>query len=184
MTTEAKTTPPQIEHLFVRGLRFEGELQYLAKASGKRGARFREIRTPKPGRDGGLTWCSAVAASILGIWPLTEHAKTHDEWKSTDAETIDQLIRQGGLAMIQLGDGYSKWWTLLTGVERYQVRQTVTGMLLLDVTQGLPWGGGYNARVDVGHRSMGGPLRLLGIDGSSVPVRVLRWVELDVSCGA
>jgi len=178
MTTEADPTPPQIEHLFVRGLRFEGELQYLAKASGKHRARFREIRAPKIGLDGGLAWCSVVAGGILGDWPLAGHAHSHDGWKSTDADTVDQLIRQGGLAMVQLGDGYSKWWALATGVERNRSLETTTALLLLDVTQPLPWGMAYNARVG-GINALSSP-RLVwrSTDGACLRVSILRWVAI------
>jgi hypothetical protein len=179
MTTDTVPTPPQIKHLFVRGLRFEGELKYLAKASGKHGARFREIRTPKPGRDGGLAWCSVVAGGILGIWPLAEHAQSHDGWKSTDASTIDQLIRQGGLAMVQLGDGDSKWWALVTGVERDKSLDIATALLLLDVTQPLPWGTAYNARVG-GINALSNPhLAWRSADGANLRASILRWVAID-----
>jgi len=182
MTTESDPTPPQVEHLFVRGLRFEGELRYLAKASGKHGSRFREIRTPKPGRDGGLTWCSAFAASILGTWPLAEHTQSHDGWKSTYAGTIDQLIRHGGLAMIQLGDGYSKWWALVTGVERDKSQDIATALLLLDVTQPLPWGTAYNARVDHINALSNSHLAWRSADGANLRVSILRWVAIDGLC--
>lgn len=181
MTIETGTTPPQIEHLFVRGLRFEGELRYLAKASGNHKATFREVKMPKVRRDGGLAWCSAVAGAILCVWPLTDRAQSHEGWKSTDAEAVEQLIRQGGLAMLQLGDGYSTWWALVAGVERDQVRQMATGLLLLDVTQGLPWGVGYNARMGGDFGSMDAPLKWFGIDGGCVPVRVVQWIGLEGS---
>lgn len=179
MTTEPDQRPPQIEQLFVRGLRFEGELRYLAEASGKHGARFRAIRTPKAGRDGGLAWCSVVAAGMLGDWPLTEHAQSHDVWKSTDAGTIDQLIRQGGLAMVQLGDGYSKWWALVTGVERDKSPDIATALLLLDVTQPLPWGTAYNARVDHINALSNSHLAWRSADGANLQVNISRWVAID-----
>ena len=179
MTIEADPKPPQIEHLFVRGLRFEGELQYLAKASGKHGLRFREIGTPKAGRDGGLAWCSVVAGGILGIWPLAEHAQSHDGWKSTDASTIDQLIRQGGLAMVQLGDGYSKWWALVTGAERDRSREVTTALLLVDGTQPLPLCAGYNARLALFAKSSSIPLKWQSTDGAVMTVDILRWIALD-----
>lgn len=181
MTINAEKTPPQIEHLFVRGLRFEGELQYWVKASGNIKAAFRGIRDPKAGRDGGRAWCSAVAGGILGVLPVRERATIHQGWKLTDAETIEKTIHQRGLAMVQLKDRYSTWWALVTGVEQDQARQTVTGLLLLDVTQGLPWGVGYNARVRSAHESMAGPLKWSGIDGGCMPVHVVLWIELDGS---
>jgi len=179
MITDTDPKPPQIEHLFVRGLRFEGELQYMAKASEKGKARFREIRAPKVGLDGGLGWCSVVAGGILGVWPLTEHAQSHDGWKSTDAGTIDQLIRQGGLVMVQLGDGYSKWWALATGVERDRSLDIATALLLLDVTQPLPWGTAYNVRMGDTETLMDGSLKWHGLDGGDVTVRVSRWIGLN-----
>jgi len=83
--------------------------------------------------------------------------------------------------MVQLGDRYSTWWALVTGMERDQIRQTVIGLLLLDVTQGLPWGVGYNARVGGIQSSVNGPLKWRGIDGGGVSVQVLRWIELEGS---
>src|SRR5450830_1396035 len=178
MITESDPAPPQVEHLFVRGLRFEGELQYLAKASGKGKAGFREIKTPKAGLDGGLAWCSVVAAGILGAWPLAEHVQSHDVWKSTDADTVDQLIRQGGLAMIQLGDGYSKWWALVTGVERNRSREVTTALLLVDVTQPLPWCVGYNAHLAVFAKSRSMLIKWKSTDGAAMAVSILRWIAL------
>lgn len=179
MITDTDPKPPQIEHRFVKGLRFEGELQYLAKASGKGKARFREIKAPKTRRDRGLAWCSVVAGGILGIWPITEHTQSHDGWKSTDASTIDQLIRQGGLAMVQLGDGYSKWWALVTGVERDRNLDIATALLLLDVTQPLLWGAAYNARVDDINAQSSPRLVWRSSDGARLRVSILRWVAID-----
>lgn len=178
MITEADPKPPQIEHLFVRGLRFEGELQYLAKASGRCGPGFREVRAPKARRDGGLAWCSAVAGGILRVWPLAGHAQPHDGWRASDAGLIERLILSGGLALVQLGDGYFSWWALVTGVERDRTRPqgVVTALLLLDVSQGLPWGSAYSARVDGLDRAGPGALEWRCIDGAQVAVGILRWV--------
>lgn len=178
MITETVTTPPQTEHLFVLGLRFEGELQYLSKASGNHKATFREVKMPKVRRDGGLAWCSAVAASILGVWPLTEHAIHHSGWVTTDSALIEQLVRNGGLALIQLGDGYSNWWAVVTGVELDRACGNVTALLLLDVTQSLPWSAGYNARMAGIANSDRGALNWQSIDGAHLKVNILRWLEI------
>jgi len=95
MISDTDPKLPQIEHLFIRGLRFEEMLQYLTEGSGKRKARLREIGAPKAGLDGRQAWCSAGIAGILETWPLKGHAQSHDGWKSMDADTIDQLIQQG-----------------------------------------------------------------------------------------
>lgn len=178
MTIETDPTAPQIEHLFVRGLRFEGELQYLARASGDHKATFREVKMPKVRRDGGLAWCSAVAADILGVWPPAEHAIHHSGWVGTDSALIEQLVRNGGLALTQLGDGYSNWWAVVTGVERDRACGNVTALLLLDVTQSLPWCAGYNARMVGIANSDQGLLNWQCIDGAHMKVKILRWIEI------
>jgi len=151
----------------------------MAMASDTKGTRYRAIKTPKAGLDGGLAWCSVVAGGILGIWPLTEHAQSHDDWKSTDAGTIDQLVRQGALAVVQLGDGYSKWWGLVTGVERDRSLDITTALLLLDVTQALPWGTAYNARVDDINAQSSPRQVWRSADGACLQVSILRWVAID-----
>jgi len=181
MTTEIVTTPPQIEHLFVRGLRFDGELQYLAKASGNHKATFREVKLPKVRQDGGLAWCSAVGANILGIWPLTQHAIHHSAWEATDPVLIEQLVRNGGLALTQLEDGYSNWWALVTGMELDRACGCITALLLLDVTQSLPWSAGYNARVVGIANSDQGLLNWQSIDGAHMKVKILRWIQIRTS---
>lgn len=178
MTTETMTTPPQIEHLFVQGLRFEGELQYLTKASGNHKAMFRAVKMPKVRRDGGLAWCSAVAAGILSVWPLAEHAIHHSSWEATDSTLIEQLIRNGGFALTQLGDGYSNWWAVVAGMERNIACGNVTALLMLDVTQSLPWSAGYNARVAGIGNSDRGLLNWQSIDGAHLKVNILRWIEI------
>lgn len=181
MTIETRTTPPQIEHLFVRGLRFEGELRYLTKSTENHKATFREIKMPKVRNDGGLAWCSAVAGGILDVWPLAKHAIHHSSWEATDSTLIEQLVRNGGLALTQLGDGYSNWWAVTTGGELDRACGNVTALLLLDVTQGLPWGVGYNARMVSGYGSRDEPLKWLGIDGGCEPLCVVQWIGLDGS---
>jgi len=42
--------------------------------------------------------------------------------------------------MVQLGDGYWKWWALVTGVVQSRSQDTINALLLLDVTQPVPWG--------------------------------------------
>lgn len=178
MITDTEPTAPQIEHLFVRGLRFEGELQYLSKSSGKRRASFREMKAPKAGRDGGLAWCSATAGNLLGTWPLAEHSQAHTGWDPAAPTLMKQLILDGGLAMIQIGDGYSNWWALVTGIEEDQASRRVTALLLLDVTQPLPWSSGYNARLAGFTNSSLAPLEWGTIDGTHAKVNILRWMGI------
>ena len=178
MITDAEPTAPQIEHLFVRGLRFERELQYLSKSSGKRRANFREIKAPRSGCDGGLAWCSATAGNLLGTWPLAEHSQTHTDWTPAAPALMKQLILDGGLAMIQIGDGYSYWWALVTGIEEDRASRRVTSLLLLDATQPLPWSSGYNARLAGLANSGLAPLDWGTCYGTDVKVNILRWMGI------
>lgn len=178
MTIEVQPTPPQIEHLFVCGLRFEGALQYLAQPSGAAPARFREIRAPKSRRDGGRAWCSAVASGVLGLWPLSAHMHRHTSWQSaTSSEHVEACIRRGGLALLQLDDGYCTWWALVTGVERDRVAGAVKALLLLDATEAMPWALGYNARLDGMSTNGAQFLEWRSLDGARRPVTIQAWIE-------
>lgn len=81
--------------------------------------------------------------------------------------------------MIQIGDRYSNWWALVTGIEEDRASRRVTALLLLDVTQPLPWNSGYNARLAGLSNSSLAPLDWGTIDGTRVKVNILRWTEIN-----
>lgn len=102
----------------------------------------------------------------------------HTSWQSaTSSEHVEACIRRGGLALLQLDDGYCTWWALVTGVERDRVAGAVKALLLLDATEAMPWALGYNARLDGMSTNGAQFLEWRSLDGARRPVTIQAWIE-------
>lgn len=80
-----------------------------------------------------------------------------------------------------INDLEQTWWALVTEAEEDRANRRVTALLLLDVTQPLPWGSGYNARLAGLSTSGLAPLDWRTCDGTHVKVSILRWMGINTS---
>ena len=153
MSTEIQTH--QVEHIYCAGLRFEGapcyEIQGLGSTQDSKG--FCLITHPKESKDGGLAWCERLATSLLARRPATRR-----DWRALgveiqrgqtmlDAKAMAAVIQSGGVGVIQLRTAAKEWWALVSGFELNRATGLVTNLLLLDSSQPLAWGSGFNARL-------------------------------------
>ena len=155
MSTES--APHQVEHIYCAGLRFDGapcfEVRGLGPAKDSQG--FCLVTHPKDSKDGSLGWCERLATSLLARRPASRW-----DWQALgveiqrgrtglDAEAMATLIQRGGVGIIQLRTEAKTWWALISGIELNRATGLVTSLLLLDSSQPLVWGSGFNARLSL-----------------------------------
>lgn len=185
MSTEPKTH--QVEHIYCAGLRFEGapcyEIQELGPTQDLKG--FCLITHPKESKDSGLGWCERLATSLLARRPATRR-----DWRALgieiqrgqimlDAETMATVIQSGGVGIIQLRTEVKEWWAVVSGIELNRANAPVTNLLLLDSSQPLAWGSGFNARLSrMADRN--GKHRWLSMDAGARSVIVVSWLSTTI----
>lgn len=155
MSTETPTH--QVEHVYCTGLRFDGapcyEIQGLGSTRDSKG--FCLITHPKESKDGGRWWCERLATSLLARRPATRRywralgVEIQRGQTMLDAEAMAAVIQGGGVGVIQLRAEAKDWWAVVSGLELNRATGLVTNLLLLDSSQSLVWGAGFNARLSV-----------------------------------
>ncbi len=186
MSTES--APHQVEHVYCAGLRFDGapcfEVRGLGPTQDSKG--FCLVTHPKESKDGGLGWCERLATSLLARRPASRR-----DWQALgveiqrgrtvlDAEAMTNLIQGGGVAIIQLRTEAKDWWSVISGIELNRVTGVVTHLLLLDSSQPLTWGSGFNARLPV-TVDENAKYRWLSIDAGARSVIVVAWSSIAIS---
>lgn len=185
MSTEIQTH--QVEHIYCAGLRFEGapcyEIQGLGSTRDSKG--FCLITHPKESKDGGLGWCERLATSLLARRPASRRdwldlgVEIQRGQTMLNAEVMATIIQRGGVGMMQLSTDAKSWWALVSGVEINGATGLVTNLLLLDSSQPLTWGSGFNARLatmaveSANHR-------WLSMDAGSRSVTAVAWLSMTI----
>ncbi|WP_245573772.1 hypothetical protein [Curvibacter lanceolatus] len=93
---------------------------------------------------------------------------------------MTNLIQGGGVAIIQLRTEAKDWWSVISGIELNRVTGVVTHLLLLDSSQPLTWGSGFNARLPV-TVDENAKYRWLSIDAGARSVIVVAWSSIAIS---
>lgn len=183
MSTES--TPHQVEHVYCAGLRFDGapcfEIQGLGPTKDSKG--FCLITQPKDSKDGGLGWCERLATSLLARRPASRR-----DWQALgvkiqrgrtvlDAEAVATVIQHSGVGIIQLRTEVKDWWSVVSGIELNRSTGLVTHLLLLDSSQPLAWGSGFNARLPV-TADENAKYRWLSLDAGTRSVIVAAWSSM------
>jgi len=177
----------QVEHIYCAGLRFEGapcyEIQGLGSTRDSNG--FCLITHPKESQDGGLGWCERLATSLLARRPASRRdwqalgVEIQRERTGLDAEAMATVIQHGGVGIIQLRTEAKNWWSVISGVELNRSTGLVTHLLLLDSSQPLAWGSGFNARL-VPMADANGKYRWLSMDAGTRSGIVAAWSSMTI----
>lgn len=185
MSTEP--TPHQVEHVYCAGLRFDGAPCFEIRGLGptKDSKAFCLVTHPKDSKDGGLGWCERLATSLLA-----RRAASRRDWQTLggeiqrgrtglDAEAMATVIQHGGVGIIQLRTEAKNWWSVISGVELNRSTGLVTHLLLLDSSQPLVWGSGFNARL-LPVADANGKHRWLSMDAGTRSVIVVAWSSMMI----
>jgi len=186
MSTES--APHQVEHIYCAGLRFDGAPCFEVRGLGptKNSKAFCLVTHPKDSKDGGLGWCERLATSLLARRPASRR-----DWQNLgmeiqrgrtglDAEAMVNLIQDGGVAIIQLRTEVKDWWSVISGIELNRATGVVTHLLLLDSSQSLAWGSGFNARLSR-MADANGKRRWLSLNAGTRTGMVVNW-SLIANC--
>lgn len=177
----------QVEHIYCAGLRFDGapcfEVRGLGSTKDSKG--FCLVTHPKDNKDGGLGWCERLATSLLTRRPASrrdwhalgveiQHGRTE-----LDAEAVATVIQHGGVGIIQLRTEVKNWWSVISGIELNRATGLATHLLLLDSSQSLVWGSGFNARLPV-TADENTKYRWLSMDAGTRSVIVVAWSSMMI----
>jgi len=185
MSTES--TPHQVEHIYCAGLRFDGAPCFAIRGLGptKDSKGFCLVTHSKDNKDGGLGWCERLATSLLARRPASRR-----DWRALaveiqrdravlDAEAMATIIQHGGVGIIQLRTEVNKWWSVISGIELNRATGLVTHLLLLDSSQPLAWGSGFNARLPV-TADENAKYRWLSVEAGTRSVIVAAWSSMMI----
>jgi len=185
MNTES--TPHQVEHIYCAGLRFDGAPCFEIRGIGptKDSKAFCLVTHPKDSKDGGLWWCERLATSLLARRPASRR-----DWRALgveiqrgqtmlDSESLAALFQSGGVGIIQLRTAVNDWWSVISGIEFNRAMGLVTHLLLLDSSQPLAWGSGFNARLPV-TVDENARYRWLSVDAGTRSVIVVAWSSMTI----
>lgn len=183
----AESTPHQVEHIYCAGLRFDGAPCFEVRGlwPTKDSKAFCLVTHPKVSKDGGLGWCERLATSLLARRPASRR-----DWQALgveiqrgrtglDAEAMANLIQGGGVGIIQLRTEAKDWWSVISGIELNRATGLVTHLLLLDSSQSLAWGSGFNARLPV-TADENAKCRWLSVDAGTRSVIVVAWSSMTI----
>lgn len=96
-----------------------------------------------------------------------------------EAEAMATVIQGGGIGIAQLRTEAKEWWAVVSGIELNRATGIVTNLLLLESSQPLAWGSGFNARLSA-IADENAKHRWLSMDAGTRSVIVAAWSSMAI----